>query len=113
MTDEYYNRLLKQFHKFSQRHILAVETDIHYSDVLKVVSLSDKIRKAGNETDGTLAQRDWYSSYLLYCYNCKTQGIDKDKYIAEFNRCHDKEKALIEWIKTNKFKILNSGIKTA
>ena len=52
MTDEDYNRLLKQFHKLSQRHILAVETDIHYSDVLKVVSLSDKIRKAGNELVG-------------------------------------------------------------
>ena len=49
MTDKEYNKILKQYHKLSDRHILVVETDMPYSDVLKVVSLSDKIRKAGNE----------------------------------------------------------------
>ena len=48
MTDKEHKKLLKQFHKSSDRHILAVETDMPYSDVLKVVALSDKIRKAGN-----------------------------------------------------------------
>ena len=64
-------------------------------------------------TDGTLVQRDWYSSFLLYCYNDKTKGIDKNKCVAEFNKCHNKEKNLIEWIKVNKIKVLNSGIKIA
>ena len=54
ITDEEYKRILKQFHKFSDRHILAVETDMPYSDVLKVVALSDKIRKAGNELVGLM-----------------------------------------------------------
>ena len=49
MTDEEYKKALKQFHKLSDRHILVVETDMPYSDVLKIVTLSDKIRKAGNE----------------------------------------------------------------
>ena len=54
MTDKEHKRHLKQFHKLSDRHILAVETDIPYSDVLKVVALSDKIRKAGNELVGLM-----------------------------------------------------------
>ncbi|MBQ9303297.1 MAG: hypothetical protein IJ208_09225, partial [Butyrivibrio sp.] len=49
MIDEEYNKILKQYHKLSDRHILVVETDMPYSDALKVVALSDKIRKAGNE----------------------------------------------------------------
>ena len=50
IIDKEHKRHLKQFHKLSDRHILAVETDMSYSDVLKVVALSDKIRKAGNES---------------------------------------------------------------
>ena len=63
--------------------------------------------------DGTLEQRDWYSSFLLYCYDYRTKNIDKNKCISEFVKCYSKEKALIEWIKVNEIKILNSGIKTA
>ena len=72
--------------------------------------LSDRMY---NLADGTLVQRDWYSSFLLYCYNYKTETIDKDKCILKFEDCYNKEKALIEWIKANKIKILNSGIKVA
>ena len=49
MIDEDYNKILKQYHKVSDRHILVVESDMPYSDVLKVVTLSNTIRKAGNE----------------------------------------------------------------
>jgi len=49
MMEEEYNKLLKQYHKRSDRHILVVETDMPYSDIQKVVVLSDKLRKAGNE----------------------------------------------------------------
>ena len=48
-SDEEYKKLLKQFHKLSDRHILVVETDMSSSDIQKVVDLSDRIRKAGNE----------------------------------------------------------------
>lgn len=71
--------------------------------------LSDRLYKL---QDGTEVQRDWYSSFLLYCYNYKTQDIDKDKCIVEFDDCYKKEEALITWIKARKIKILNSGVKT-
>lgn len=82
----------------------------HTADDYIKKKLSDRLYKL---RDGTLVQRDWYSSYLLYCYDYKTQNIDKDKCITEFNRCYNKEKVLITWIKANKIKILNSGIKIA
>ena len=72
MTDKEYNKILKQYHKLSDRHILVVETDMPYSDVLKVVILSDKIRKAGNELvslmrknyDNFCVQRDTVNYYF-------------------------------------------------
>lgn len=79
----------------------------HTADNYIKKKLSDRMYKL---TDGTLVQRDWYSSFLLYCYDYKTKGIDKDKCVTEFNKCYNKEKNLIEWIKVNKIKVLNSGI---
>ena len=52
ISDEEYKKLLKQFHKLSDRHILVVETDMSSFDIQKVVLLSDRIRKAGNELVG-------------------------------------------------------------
>lgn len=80
----------------------------HTADDYIKKKLSDRLYKLW---DGTLVQRDWYSSFLLYCYDHRTQAIDKDKCVADFDRCYDKEKALIAWIKANHIKILNSGIK--
>ena len=62
----------------------------HTADDYIKKKLSDRIYKL---TDGTLVQRDWYSSFLLYCYDYRTQDIDKDKCITDFGRCYDKEKA--------------------
>jgi hypothetical protein len=82
----------------------------HTADDYIKKKLSDRLYKL---LDGTEVQRDWYSSFLLYCYDFRTEDIDKDKCNAEFERCYSKEKGLITWIKTNKIKILNSGIKIA
>ena len=82
----------------------------HTADDYLKKKLSDRLYKL---RDGTEVQRDWYSSFLLYCYDYKTKEIDKNKCVNEFKRCYDKEIALIEWIKANKIKILNSGIKIA
>ena len=60
-----------------------------------------------------VVQRDWYSSFLLYCYDYRTKDIDKIKCLARFRDCYDEEKSLIEWIKVNNIKILNSGMKIA
>ena len=80
----------------------------HTADAYIKKKLSDRLYKLRN---GTEVQRDWYSSFLLYCYDAKTKEIDKNKCVNEFTRCYDKEKAIIEWIKANRIKILNSGIK--
>ena len=49
----------------------------------------------------------------MYCYDHRTKDIDKKKCAAEFKKCYGMEKEFIEWIKANKIKVLNSGIKTA
>ena len=81
-------------------------------------TVDDYIKKRLSERmyklqDGTEVQRDWYSSFLLYCYDYRTKDIDKNKCISEFDKCYSKEKALIEWIRVNEIKVLNSGIKIA
>lgn len=82
----------------------------HTADDYIKKKLSDRIYKL---QDGTEVQRDWYSSFLLYCYDYRMQSIDKEKCTAEFSIHYDREKDLILWIKQNKIKILNSGIKAA
>ena len=82
----------------------------HTADEYIKKKLSDRVFKL---RDGTEVQRDWYSSFLLYCYDYATQNIDKDKCIKEFEKYYNKEKVLIAWIKANKIRILNSGIKIA
>ena len=54
ISDEEYKKLLKQLHKLSDRHILVVETDMSSSDIQKVVNLSERIHKAGNELVGLM-----------------------------------------------------------
>ena len=82
----------------------------HTADDYIKKKLSDRLYKLRN---GTLVQRDWYSSFLLYCYDYKTNDINKEKCNIDFDRYYAKEKALITWIKANKIKVLNSGIKVA
>jgi hypothetical protein len=64
-------------------------------------------------SDGTQVQRDWYSSYLLYNIDYISKTIDKNKCVANFEKQLNKERALIEWIKANNIKVLNSGIKVS
>ena len=82
----------------------------HTADDYIKKKLSDRMYHLA---DGTLVQRDWYSSFLLYCYDYRTKNIDRDRCISEFEKCYSKEEALIKRIKTNRIKVLNSGIKIA
>ena len=82
----------------------------HTADDYIKKKLSDRMYHL---SDGTLVQRDWYSSFLLYCYDYRTKNIDRDRCISEFKKCYSKEEALIKRIKTNRIKVLNSGIKIA
>ena len=80
MTDEEYKKLLKQYHKLSDRHILVVETDMPYSDALKIVALSDKIRKAGNELVGLMKKNyDQLMRTKKYRKLLKLYGSTEDK----------------------------------
>ena len=63
-------------------------------------------------TDGTKVQRDWYSSYLLYCINKTYTQINKRKCRSNFASMYQKEKTLIEEIIRSRKKIMNSGIRT-
>ena len=63
-------------------------------------------------TDGTKVQRDWYSSYLLYCINKTYTQINKLKCQSNFAFMYQKEKTLIEEIIRSRKKIMNSGIRT-
>ena len=64
-------------------------------------------------SDGTLVQRDWYSSFLLYCIDFEQLAIDRSKCIKSFQQQYTKEKALIEWIRANQIRVCNSGIRIA
>lgn len=48
--------------------------------------------------DGTKVQRDWYSSYLLYCINKTYTQINKLKCRSNFATMYQKEKNMIEEI---------------
>ena len=80
ISHEEYKQTLKQFHKLSDRHILAVETDMFYSDIQKVVKLSDKIRKAGNELVGLMRKNyDQLMRTKRYRKLLKLYGSTEDK----------------------------------
>ena len=88
ISDKEHKRHLKQFHKLSDRHILAVETDMSSSDIQKVVKLSNKIRKAGNELVGLMRKnynqlmRTKRYRKLLFLYG-NTKDKDKRKTYAK------------------------------
>ena len=66
-----------------------------------------------NLKDGTKVQRDWYSSFLLYCIDLITKTIDRQKCLATFETQLNKEHAMIEDIIRLKKRIMNSGIRVA
>lgn len=96
MSDEEYKKLLKQYHRLSDRHVLVVETDMLYPDVLKVVVLSDKIRKAGNELVSLMQKNyDQLMRTKKYRKLLKLYGNtdDKDKRKALANQLNDMQKS--------------------
>ena len=74
----------------------------HTADDYIKKKLSDRMYHLA---DGTLVQRDWYSLFLLSCYDCRTKNIDRDRCISEFEKCYSKEEALIKRIPNCKQKL--------
>ena len=81
----------------------------HTSDTYIPKKLSQRMYHL---TDGTKVQRDWYSSYLLYCINKTYTQINKLKCRSNFATMYQKEKNMIEEIIRSRKKIMNSGIRT-
>lgn len=63
--------------------------------------------------DGTKVQRDWYSSFLLYCIDLTTKTIDRKKCKMEFESLLRKEQVMIEKIIRSGRQVMNSGIRIA
>ena len=81
----------------------------HTSDSYIKKKLSDRMFKLLNET---IVQRDLYSAFLMYCIDLSDKTINKKNCDKEFNSFITKQNDLINYIKENNIKILNSGIKT-
>ena len=81
----------------------------HTSDTYIPKKLSQRMYHL---TDGTKVQRDWYSSYLLYCVDKTYTQINKQKCRSDFVFMYQKEKNMIEKIICSGKKIMNSGIRT-
>ena len=78
----------------------------HTSDTYIPKKLSQRMYHLA---DGTKVQRDWYSSYLLYCINKTYTQINKLKCRSNFATMYQKEKNMIEEIIRSGKKIMNSG----
>ena len=62
-------------------------------------------------TDGTRVQRDWYSSFLMYCIGTDLQNISRYKCKRYFDELYVKYLKLEQYIINNKITVMNSGIK--
>lgn len=82
----------------------------HTADQYIKKKLSDRMYPL---SDGTVVQRDWYSSFLMYNIDLITMTIDKAKCNDTFNTQYAKELDMIETIKRNNIRIINSGIKVS
>ena len=61
--------------------------------------------------DGTRIQRDWYSSFLMYCIGTDLQNISRYKCKRYFDELYAKYLELEQYIIDNKITVMNSGIK--
>lgn len=80
----------------------------HTADVSIKKKLSQRMY---NLKDGTKVQRDWYSSFLLYCIDLITKTIDRQKCLATFETQLNKEQDMIEEIIRSRKHVKNSGIR--
>lgn len=61
--------------------------------------------------DGTRVQRDWYSSFLMYCIGTDLQKISRYKCKRYFDELYAKYLKLEQYIINNKITVMNSGIR--
>ena len=71
-------------------------------------TLSQRMYELSN---GTRVQRDWYSSFLMYCISTDLQNISRYKCKRYFDELYAKYLKLEQYIISNKITVMNSGIK--
>lgn len=62
------------------------------------------------QADGTVVQRDWYSSFLLYNADNACSSPDRDRCLGTFIKLHGMQLNMIDEIKRKKTHVMNSGI---
>lgn len=62
-------------------------------------------------TNGTRVQRDWYSSFLMFCIASDLENISRYKCKRYFDGLYAKYLKLEQYIIDNKITVMNSGIK--
>ena len=80
----------------------------HTADAYIPKKLSDRMYHL---KDKTLVQRDWYSSFLLYCAQGDYAKIDRKRCLKSFSGQYAKEQAMVDAIARSGKRIINSGIK--
>lgn len=112
----YFQKQVEQ--KFTSTGGIYIEVPKDYRASQYDHTVDDYIKKKLSDrmyalSDGTIVQRDWYSSYLLYCFDIKTNGINKTSCKRNFETMHKKSEAMIQKIIASGKKVFNSGIKAA
>lgn len=80
----------------------------HTADDYVKKKLSERMyRLAG----GQMVQRDWYSSFLMFCSDVTYENASLDRCIGSFSRMYEKERAMVKRIAASGKKVMNSGIK--
>lgn len=90
------------------RNFRATQYD-HTADIYTPKDLSQRVAYL---SDGSVVQRDLYSSFLLSNANRTYESIDKDKCTEAFPAFYRNEQAMIEEIKKSGKRVMNSGIRT-
>lgn len=115
------NRCPGYFQKAAEQKFLStggryIEVDNNYRASQYDHTIDDYIKKKLSDrmyclADGTKVQRDWYSSFLLYCIEMISLTIDKEKCQSQFASLYRLEVSMIDTIRNMEIKVMNSGIR--
>ena len=102
--------------KFERTGGVYIEVPITYRASQYDHTCNKYIKKALSQrmyelADGTRVQRDWYSSFLMYCIGTDLQNISRYKCKRYFDELYAKYLELEQYIINNKITVMNSGIK--
>ena len=102
--------------KFERTSGVYIEVPVTYRASQYDHTCNKYIKKALSQrmyelADGIRVQRDWYSSFLMYCIGTDLQNISRYKCKRYFDELYTKYLELEQYIINNKITVMNSGIK--